>query len=347
MAASLRINLKGLMTGASALLIAIASSNAQAHPGAHHDVERLTGLLKERPEDVELLIQRAHFARLDRQFDLALRDLKVVEAIVSRPDVHFHRGRIFADEGLNPAAEREFTLAIDGGLKTGQAYAARGRIRREIGEVEDALVDFDASLALMPDLELYVERGELQVNLNRLDDAEKGYREAVSRLGDAFVIRSAQIDLAELRGTYRDAIALVDEQLSKSRSKTDWLLKRAEILARAGDEKGAAGDRQKALEEINVAIARRPVGIHLVTRAKIYLAMGRRADARQDVLLALSKSPTFGAALELLAQIESESGRPGSATQDTHTQPTGRASTIEAEAGPEVRGETASPSAQE
>ncbi len=289
-----------------ALVIGLTWGITLADPGPHHDVERLTALLNERPDDLGLLIERAHYCRLDKQYAAALKDLDRAEALAAdRPDIHFHRGLVFVDESRHEPAEREFTAAINGGLTTGRAYAARARVRVCLEKTEEALADYEKAIALEADLELFVERGAIQVRSGRLEEAEKGYLEAVAKLGDSYVIRSAQIDLAERRGCFARALEIVDEQLSRSRVKTDWLLKRAEIHERMANPKAAKADLEAALTESNAAIARKPVGIHLVTRARVLLAMGRREASRQDVLLALSKSPAFIPAKELLAQLDS------------------------------------------
>lgn len=294
-------------TFVSAMIIALtaAAQSIHAHPGAHHDIERVTKVLEANPDDVDRLIERAHYFRLDSQPEAALADLTRARKLApDRPDVPFHVGMVYLDQNRPSEAESEFSKAIQLGLSTNRSYAARARARRTLKKFELALEDLSQAIELEPSLELYVERGSIQLQLKRLDDAAIGFREAIKRLGHALVLSQALIDVEIQLGHYDAALTLIEAECNRAALKADWLLLRSEVLDRSGRKDEASDARSAALAEVNRVLARRQIGVHLVTRGRILLAMGRLAEARSDVDLALKKSPNYSAALELLNKLE-------------------------------------------
>ncbi|MBX3396854.1 MAG: hypothetical protein KF841_15970 [Phycisphaerae bacterium] len=300
--------------GAAMIALAAAARPIHAHPGAHHDIERVTKLLEAQPDDVERLIERAHFYRLDYQPQAALADLAHARKLApDRPDIPFHVGMVYLDLARHADADAEFSIAIKSGLTTSRAHAARARARTAMKDFELALADYARAIEIEPSLELYAERGALHVQLNRLDDAAAGYQEAIKRLGNAPILSQTLIDVEIRRGRYDAALTLIDEECNRAALKADWLLLRADVLDRVGRIKEAADARATALAEVNRVLARRQIGVHLVTRGRILLAMGRLAEARCDVELALKKSPNYSAAQILLDKlVQTEKARSSS-----------------------------------
>ena len=101
------------------------------------------------------------------------------------------------------------------------------------GRSAEAIADYTAALELEPRVELYLERGELLEAQGRLEEAAQGYRAGLEATHGALLMRLALIRVETARGRHAEALALVDEQLARAGVKTDWYLRRAEVLAAA------------------------------------------------------------------------------------------------------------------
>src|SRR6185369_9516970 len=96
------------------------------------------------------------------------------------------------------------------------------------------------------------------------------------------------------------ALELVDRQLAAAAVKTEWRLRRAELLELGGRAGEARAERDRALREAEAAVEQNATGIRLVSRARALASVGRIDEARRDLRLALDKSPRFTEARELL-----------------------------------------------
>ncbi len=96
---------------------------------------------------------------------------------------------------------------------------------------------------------------------------------------------------------------MIAGQLARASVKTDWYLRRADVLDAAGRTTEAQADRETALREADIAVERTGSGLQLYSRAKVQVALGRIEEAKQDLELVLEKSPRFAEAREMLAKL--------------------------------------------
>lgn len=283
-----------------AFTCAWGAASAGAHPGVQHEIERLGQEIAAQPERADLLIERAFQLRLAGAHDDALRDLDHAEKIdPANRQIAFHRGITFAEMNQPERAEQELTRYLEAAPDSVAALAERGRLRERAGRVDAALADYTAAIALGPEVELYLWRGALQESSGRLDEAAAGYRAGLAQLPDAVSIRQALIRVEIARGQFDAALALIDEAMASAPARCPWRVQRAAVLDAAGRGAEATQERLAALAELDAALARRPSAIHLVTHGEINLTLGRIAEARNDVRLALEKAPHYHAAREL------------------------------------------------
>ncbi len=286
--------------------LSLTAAVALAHPGLHHDIERVTKALELEPLRADLWIERAHYYRLDEQYDNALSDLERAEELApDKLDAAAHRGMVYVAMQRDADAERELTRFLEGGPGSSDTFAARARIRVRDGRLALALADYDAALALEADVEYFLDRGRVQVQMGQLDEAASGYRVALSQVGGAVTVLQALIDVEVRRTDYAAALSLVDTAMAASPVKTTWLLRRAEVLRAAGREAEARQALDTALIEADRVLGRRATAIHLLSRARVHLAMGNKQPAQEDALLAINKSPRYGAAREFLDTVNS------------------------------------------
>ncbi|MCA9249970.1 MAG: hypothetical protein R3E58_00080 [Phycisphaerae bacterium] len=278
-----------------------------AHPGAHHDIERVSRLIEAEPERAELWVERAHHRRLAGEYDAALEDLNQAERLApGNWDVSAHRGLTLARMGKGQEAEIELTRFLEHTSGTAAAFVERARIRHASGRVEAGISDLTASLELSRDIGVYLQRGAWQESLERWDDAANGYQEALEFFGSLGSLQRAQIRVELARGNRDKALSIVDSAIATARSKVPWLLQRAAVLDAMEKFDEARRERLAALDEINRILQKKITAIQLVLRAEVYIALNQAADARRDLELVLKNSPNYYPAQELLSKLDGQ-----------------------------------------
>jgi len=278
---------------------------ANAHSGLDPEIHEITEMLAKDPDNVEQLVRRAKVYRSYGKLKESLQDLEQAW-LLDRENrtVLLQRALTLSAMGRNEEAE----AALDAFLQEESdprrvfALAERATIRARTGRVQLAIADLTSAIQLRPTLELYLFRGKLQESLGTLEAAAEGYQDGLTKVGDAIALKKSLIRVQIAQKQYAAALALIDEQLARSSVKRKWYIQRAEILAIMGQPDASRLAYEQALAETNQMLAKRPTTLHLVARAKILHAMGQRDDAVRDLQEALSKSPGYGEAEQLLQQ---------------------------------------------
>ncbi len=241
---------------ASALCLAIALA-APPQAGAHGDldeqIQAVTARIAEAPGSAALHLRRAELQRAHRQRGAALADYARAEAL--DPDlaaVDLGRGLLFL-ETQDPAAARE---ALDHFLarRPGHAEgrAARARALARLGDWQAAAEDFTAAIAASPRPrpEHFIERARAVAagGEGRIGEALSGLDEGIARLGPLVTLELPAIDLELARESHDGALARLDRLIARSPRKEPWLLRRGEILERAGRREEARVAYTAALE---------------------------------------------------------------------------------------------------
>jgi len=285
---------------------------AQAHPGLHHDIARASEAIEKEPSRAELYVDRAYLERLDEEFEAALADLDLALRLApTELRVAAERGMTLSAMGRYAEAEAELSRFLRFGNGTAPVLAERAKVREHLGRKKEAVTDYASAIAIQPDVELYMARGALQESLGDLAGAAAGYRDGIARLGEAVNFDLALIRVETARKRYDAALALIDGQLGRSAVKTDWYLRRADVLEAAGRKNEARRDREQALAEAESALAKNFNGMKLFSRAKVQVALGRVDDAKRDLAQVLEKAPGFTEAREMLAMLETADNNEG------------------------------------
>jgi len=284
-----------------------APAASWAHEGLHHDIERETQRLDENPSDVEALLRRAHYYRLDAQPQNALDDLQRATRLAPEDArLHFEKGFVLAALGRDAEAEAELSAFIAQSEGSAAAYEERARVRARTGRPELAIDDFDAAIALAPTIDLYLERGELLEGRARYADAAEGYRDGLARLGDSPLLQRALVAALIAAGRFDEALRAIDDALEAGVLATQWLLERATVLEHMGRSEEAREARLRALSKANASLHRHPTSTNLVARAEVHLALGDAAAAQRDLEQALRNSPQLESAKAMLAAIRAK-----------------------------------------
>ncbi len=289
-----------------AILVAMPKVCA-AHPGLHHDIERVSAFLVDDPDCSELYLQRAYYHRLEGDLFAALSDLhRACQLDPADSTIALETAQTLSEMG-------EFSLAMDqinqffvGGGSSARGYVVRARLQIQKGDFDGAIRDFNSALELKPDVELYVERGELQERLERWNDAAAGYREGLIKTEGAHVLNAALIRTEIARAQYDAALAIIEEEIQKAAVPAEWKLQKAEVLKAAGRNTEATEVLRQALDHAHVAIQRKSTAFNLYTRARVYLALGERTEAIGDLQAARLKAPRFQKVTELLGEMSAD-----------------------------------------
>ncbi len=256
------------------------AATASAHPGETAELRQLGGRIRGDPQNVALRIRYAETAtRAGHLHDALAQASEIARLEPGEREVHRIRGEIWLARGRWKNAEREFTAYLSDGVEnagSGRAYAARARLRRDAGQLELARADYDAAIPLSPTPELVLERGELDEARNDLLAAATGYREGLALLGPAVTIRLALIDAQARRGQPRLALESLDELLSHSPTRSDWILMRAELLDRLEQPIAGLVHRVAALYIAHRNSRRRPTQSNRLALARAQSALALR-----------------------------------------------------------------------
>ena len=288
-------------------LSGLGSTEVRAHAGLHIDIERATRSIELDPENADNYARRAHYQRLGGHLEESMADLERGRALEpGNMAVMLGMGLTLSALGRDAEAEAELNRFISTGGGSVRAYSERGAVRARTGRFENAIDDYTKAIGIQHDVELYLRRGALQEATGELEAAALGYAEGLRTLGGAVTVRLALIRVETDRGAYDSALTYIDEELKRVPVKTNWYLRRAEVLKAAGKTAEAELALNLALAEANEVIGKRATGIHLFSRAKVYAALGRNDLAREDLEDVLLKSPRFAEAREMWEKLEAQ-----------------------------------------
>ena len=278
-----------------------------AHSAVDPEISKITAKLIDEPNNIDLLLRRGQLYRFNGKFTESLSDLdQAWQLDRTNERIILERSRTFVALGRESEAQAGFEQCLEG--KTGVSRVVplveRAHLYTRTGQSTLAIADFSEALHLYPTVELYLIRGHLQEGLGRLDAAAAGYREGLSRLQQVSILRRELIRIKIVQGRYPEALTIIDKELASALVKTEWYLRRAEVLNAMGQTEAMDTARTQALSEANRAFAKRPTALHRVARAKVYQALGQIEAAKQDLRLAIQTAPRFTEAQDLLNKLE-------------------------------------------
>jgi tetratricopeptide (TPR) repeat protein len=199
--------------------------------------QALAGEIAHNPGEPELYIRQAQAYRIAHQWEAAFAAVKsAVEHGAHSEEVTAERGMIFLDSGRPREAIAEFDKLLGPGVERPMIRYARGRAWMDAGESERAASDYGRAVEKMneptPDHVLawrdaLLAAGHREAALDALD---RGMR----RVGVVPSLQLPAVDLALGLNRLDDAIARLDTLLRRNPGNEAWLLRKGEILQRAG-----------------------------------------------------------------------------------------------------------------
>ncbi len=293
---------------------------AASHPGVAPEIDEITHKIENNPNNVDFLIKRGELYRSNKDHIKSLSDFERAGQLESgNPEIFFQRGLTLAALGRDVDAEVDLGKFLESENLKGNgsnnssgknvsknaiALAERAQIRAKMGKSELALADFNSATQILPVVGVYQARGDFLESEGKLAEAASGYREGLARLPHAILLKESLIRVEIARNHFNQALALIDEELVRAPIKTEGYLRRAEVLSAMGNAEAAGVAREQALAAVNQTMKKRVTAMHRFSRAKVYVALGRLKEAKDDLRLAIKMAPNFTGTRDLLGKLE-------------------------------------------
>ncbi|HYG78233.1 MAG TPA: hypothetical protein VEK08_24735 [Planctomycetota bacterium] len=271
-----------------AVVFAIVLRPLLAHDSPEHVIEQLTELLAREPAP-DLLTQRAMHYRLLREFEKASGDIE--SALALRPDYYpaqLERVKLLIAEEKysNAAAAASASLALrSDGEQRFVLLSLRAQALSTCGRHTEALADCSSLLESRPDdVEILLLRANLRWRAGQLRQSAAELSEAFALTGAA-VLQEEWIETLLDCGEFAAARETIEKELSESRLKSTWLIRRARC--QRGD--AVRNDLARAIAEIDLRLRpERPDLQLLLERAHATALLGLRAEAERSLKAAMS-----------------------------------------------------------
>jgi tetratricopeptide (TPR) repeat protein len=266
------------------LCCAVATS-LLAHDSPEHQVELLTSIMASQGKSGSLLVKRAIEYRVLGQLDKAVQDLQ--EALQIKPADSYawkELCRLYLAQGKPDAAVQ----AVNKALSTAEdeeerapTYMLRAEVYGALNKTEDALADMERAFKNgSPDLDWYIQRGQLQAKAGKWDDCLRGLKQGFDETS-SIVLEIEWIEAMIDAGKSREALALIEPHISKARWKASWLLRRAR--ARKALKLEYEQDLLAVLKELDErANPRYPDLTLLADRGLACALLGKNDEARKN-----------------------------------------------------------------
>ena len=225
-----------------------------AHGHIHDQIAHVSQLLKKDPQNASLFLKRGELHRHHRDWHAALTDY--AEAARLDSDLHIvllARGKLMLEAGRSQEAKTALDKFLARCPDHPEALVTRGRVLMTLGHNLAAADDFTLALGLSdPRPGDYIQRAEALVAAGPecIDEALRGLDEGLTKLGEIVTLELYAIELDLKSERYDAALARLERIAAHSPRKAKWLLRRGEILHKAGRNDEACAAFADALSEL-------------------------------------------------------------------------------------------------
>jgi tetratricopeptide (TPR) repeat protein len=237
----------------SVLASLLITASAAANGGQHEQIEQLTAVLKDKPNDARLWLKRGELYRAHHEYAHALADYAQAELLDPGLEViYLSRGRVMYESARFPDAYRALTQFLQMAPGHAEALFLRARTRIELGQRHAAELDFAEALANSenPAPELYLERAANLAQAGKVSAALAVLEQGMARLGALAPLEDAAINIELRARRFAPALSRIDKMLTRSERKEQLLARKAQILEASGDKVAARKVRKEAISAI-------------------------------------------------------------------------------------------------
>jgi tetratricopeptide (TPR) repeat protein len=227
------------VAAALALVLVLAASPLRADPERGWRIARVTREIEAAPLAAPLYLRRGELLREDRDFERAYADFERAAALApGLAGLDFAWARLWLEAGRPERALAALDRLLAREPEHAHALVLRGRARAALGDPLAAAADLGAALRRFerPTPELVLERAALQRSAGDLDAALSGIDEGIARLGPAYSLLRAAIELEVEREGWAAALARSDALPEPLRERPEWQKRRGDWLLALGRE---------------------------------------------------------------------------------------------------------------
>ncbi len=251
------------MRAAGAVLwLLLLPASLHANPELVWRIERLTRAIAAAPSEASLYLRRGALERERRDFERALADFERAAALTpGLPGLGLALAQLWLDAGRPERALLDLDRLLAREPGNAHALVLRGRARGVLGDPRAAVADLDAALRRIetPTPELYLERATRLRHAGdlHLDEALAGLDAGIERLGRAYVLVEAAIEIEVERENWTGALARSEGLSAALLRQPEWQARRGDWLRAAGHEAEAQRSYRAALAALHEAAGRR------------------------------------------------------------------------------------------
>ncbi|MBK7976719.1 MAG: hypothetical protein IPK07_26775 [Deltaproteobacteria bacterium] len=215
-------------------------------------IQEISKKIAESPKDASLRAFRADLHRFTRDFDAALADCEGARVLAPRDaTVCTVCGRVLADAGFPRAAKAVAETGLGTAPDDPELRLLHARMLAKLGDALGAWDDYSAVIRAVPapSPDLFLERSDAlaATGPEHLDRALGGLEEGIGRLGPVITLEIRALELEEKLGRVDAAVMRVDRLMADAKRKETWLVRKGDVLRRAGRDEQAAESYRAAL----------------------------------------------------------------------------------------------------
>ena len=281
---AVRATLTHLLLLTSALSLCVwGAPAARGHEDIELQIAGISEQLQVRPGDPELLCRRGRLFLEHENLTEALADFdRSLEVAPGRLEPLIYRGLALHQLGQTERALQDLDRYVAEGPPDYMAYEVRARIRSSLDDVMGAVEDLTDAIRLRPLPEHFSQRARLLKRAGLATEAIANYEEGIRLLGESVPIVMGLLELEAEEGRFEEALRWLAVLEDQSPRRERWMLKRAEILARAAQESASQAAYAEALAELDRRIAAgRSTHFVLLEKAQALAGLGRHDEARE------------------------------------------------------------------
>ena len=284
----------------SCLLLFVAS--AFGHHEAAVTIAQLTDQIAKTPALTELYYQRGMELLSIDQLEKAKEDFS--KALSLRAD-YLPAARMLAQATFQlnqpEQALAQLRKAMDAAPPEHQfilpsCHHLEGQILLKLDKTKDALVAFQEALKVpFPEIDTLRLRAEAQRRLGLTDQSIADLKAAWLK-SNAIILRNEWLEALLAAGRTDEALPVIQQELSTSRFRSSWLIRRARAFLINQHEKEAKEDLDAAIKELTDRLVVTPPPFSLLCdRALAYALSGQIEPAKEDLKQARALGAPDGA----------------------------------------------------
>jgi tetratricopeptide (TPR) repeat protein len=257
-----------------------------AHGPLHEQIAEVTARIAREPSNGELYLKRGELHRAHKEWTAALADYAIAERLNPALDaVDLCRGLALSGAGRPMRAKVAFDRFLARHPDHVRARVGRARALASLGQHSDAAADFTRAIAINTGAppEYYLERAQLFVRAGRPAEALRSLDEGIATLGPLIALEAIAIELELDAGHFDAALSRLDRAWRGAARQDSWLLRRGEILERAGRHADARESYARALVALEALNPERRTASSVRTAEEHLRALLARGD-RQNSL---------------------------------------------------------------